>query len=68
MYEYTGPDDNMRFSNLILEPAEVIRATKRLLGESREKISQVGLAPFWANNLAHEVRAMNPFCFLFSLR
>lgn len=44
----------MRFSSLVLEPAAAIRATKRLLGESKEKISQVGLPPFWTGNQAPE--------------
>ena len=69
MSEYTGSDDNMRFSNLTLEPAEVIRAAKRLLGESKEKIGQVGLAPFCASNPAPQVSVLESlilnqfFCF-----
>src|SRR4051812_11731501 len=31
MCEYSGPGDDMRFSQVILKPDEVIRSTKRLL-------------------------------------
>ena len=63
MCEYTGPADNMRFSQAVLGPAEVVKATKRLLGEPIEAIGRVGLAPFWAENPAPEVRIINSFIF-----
>ena len=54
MCEYSGPGDVMRFSQVILTPAEVARATKKFLGEPLEIISQVGLAPFCTKNPAFE--------------
>ena len=63
MCEYSGPGDDMRFSQVVLEPAEVVRATKRLLGESMETIGRIGLAPFWTKNPVPQVRIIITFIF-----
>lgn len=45
MSEYTGSKETMKFSNIVLMPIAVVRAAKRLLGETKGKIGQVVLDP-----------------------
>ena len=52
MCEYSGPGDDMVFTQVALGPSEVIQSVKKLLGESIVAISQVGLNPFWDRNQA----------------
>ena len=63
MCEYSSPRDDMRFSQVILEPNEVTRSRKRILGEPISVINQVGLNPFWRRNRALEVTHIY-FCYL----
>lgn len=53
--EYSGPGDDMSFSQVALGTTEVIQSVKKLLGESVAAISQVGLNPFWDRNRAPQV-------------
>jgi hypothetical protein len=51
MHTYTGEtSDELRLSTQILLKMELIKATKKLLGEKKEKITLVGLATFYAGN------------------
>src|SRR3954463_3010455 len=45
--KYSGPGDDMSFSQVALGTTEVIQSVKRLLGETVAAISQVVLNPFW---------------------
>lgn len=65
MCEYSGSRDAMRFSQGILEPYEVVRSTKKLLGEPIGAISRVGLNPFWARNPAPKVISVDFIVFSF---
>ena len=55
MCEYSSFEDSMRFSQTVFEPAEAARATKNLLCEPLETVSQVGLDPFCIKSPAPKV-------------
>ena len=51
MHPYTShSDDALCFSRVNLSPGELITASEQLLGESRETIKTVQLAPFCIGN------------------
>ena len=51
MCNYTGePADVQRFSQVKLTKDEVNEATKKLLGDSKDKCNLTGLAPFCLTN------------------
>src|SRR4051812_15465760 len=60
MCEYSGPGDDLRFTQVVQEQEEVIRSTKR---QSMDVISQVGLNPFWRRNQAPRVYSLLFFGF-----
>lgn len=52
-HQYSGQvDDEMRYSNKTLEPTELGKAMKKLLGETQKEIAIEGLPPFHENNSA----------------
>uniref|UniRef100_A0A453A316 Uncharacterized protein n=1 Tax=Aegilops tauschii subsp. strangulata TaxID=200361 RepID=A0A453A316_AEGTS len=56
MHEYTGElEDDLHFSDKELSSSDLMKAIKKLLGETREKIAIVGFAPFFAGNPTPEV-------------
>ena len=54
--QYSGsPDDSLRFSRTELSEAEVLKNVKRLVGETRQACTTIGLAPFYTKNPAPTV-------------
>lgn len=68
MHEYIDElKDPLRFGQVDLTTSELIKSTKKLLCESRGKIGLVGLALFFARNLAHPVSRLlifHSYCFI----
>jgi hypothetical protein len=56
LHTYTGEtNDELHFSTQNLAKTDLTKANKKLLGEKKEKIALVGLAPFYAGNPAPAV-------------
>ena len=59
MHTYSGePEDPLRFSRVNLQQEDVLKFAKKLLGETKDDIKLVGLAPFYSNNPAPEVNRL----------
>jgi hypothetical protein len=55
----------MHFCSKELSSSDLMKAVKKLIGEPCEKIATVGLAPFYADNLAPAVSNLGLFLNLY---